>query len=568
MDIVQNNFINLLSGVKQYQIPIYQRNYGWTTENCQRLLEDIVKCGADGAPNHYIGSIIVKKEESIGYEIFNVIDGQQRMTTISLLLLALCKYWQDNPSLTVDPTTAAILCNIKDLYIVNDSLKSISLYSKLLPKNGSDRTEYENLLIGANVGTGTIIRNYKYFVDALNTGAYSVVDIYQGIYKAQLASVTLVKDENPQLLFEAINDTGIDLTDVDLIRNWIFMGLSSKDQEKLYRSYWIPIETLLADKLEKFLRYFIILKSEIKNPEVYKTFKKTFILAAGNANSIENILIEMKDYSEIYNNYVNNSYSDRKLKTSLFNLNKTGKDVFIPLILRILKMKETGVITSDDAVEMLTYLESYIVRRDMLEIPTNSLPDAHILLLKNCSSLNSFINELSAFTETKRMPTDADLGLKLQTQDFYHLSDAYYYLERIEKKCNSAFALTDPTIEHILPETMHTTANPKPRVSNPLDYNWELDLGTKAIETHDKYQHTLGNLTILPREENSRMGDLRFQLKQTWKSTTPGSLDYGYNYTSIRISQSLKNYSIWNEQSILSRCKEMVGYIIQIWPHP
>lgn len=568
MKISQSNFLLLLSGMTQYQIPIYQRNYNWDTETCQRLLDDIVKCGIDGNPNHYIGSIIVKEETTSGFSLRNVIDGQQRTTTISLLLLALSKYWENNPSTDVQPVTAALLSNIKNSYLANDAMNKTSLYAKLLPKSGADRTDYENLLHDAPVGTGTILTNYNYFLNTLSSQSYDVESVFNGISRSQLALVVLEGNENPQLLFEAINDTGVDLSPIDLIRNWIFMGLSSDEQERLYRAYWIPLESLLNDRIEDFFRYFTILKSEIKNPEVYRQFKKTFILNSANTAGIETLLSELNTYADVYTKYISNSFTNSNLNGQLANLKRTQKDVFTPLILKILKRHSEGTLSIADLSSMLIYLESYIVRRDILRIPSNSLSDAHIQLLKNSNSLQSFKDTLNAFTETKRMPTDIDMGRELQTLDFYNLSDSYYYLERIEKSNNSAFSLEDPTIEHILPETMHTTANPKPNVNNPDNYNWELDLGIQAKDIHDRFQHTIGNLTILPRGENARMGDYRFSIKKNWQMTVPGSFNYGYLYTPIRISQSLRNYTIWNDQSILQRCAEMAGYICKIWPHP
>ena len=174
MKISQSNFLLLLSGMTQYQIPIYQRNYNWDTETCQRLLDDIVKCGIDGNPNHYIGSIIVKEETTSGFSLRNVIDGQQRTTTISLLLLALSKYWENNPSTDVQPVTAALLSNIKNSYLANDAMNKTSLYAKLLPKSGADRKDYENLLHDAPVGNGTILTNYNYFLNTLSSQSYDV----------------------------------------------------------------------------------------------------------------------------------------------------------------------------------------------------------------------------------------------------------------------------------------------------------------------------------------------------------------------------------------------------------
>ncbi len=571
MRIEQKDFFMLLSGINQYQIPIYQRNYAWKKDQCQRLLDDIVKAGKPGNPNHYIGSVIVKSEGDIGgVNVYNVIDGQQRTTTITLLLLALTEYWSTRPLASVQSTTAKILENIKQAYLTNVIFSGSSLFTKVLPKSGNDRIEYDNLLHGV-IGNGAISANYSFFLHELESKAYNQEEIYNGIKNSQLALVTLDANENPQLLFEAVNDTGVDLTDVDLVRNWIFMGLSGTDQDKLYREYWEPIEKLSLGKTDKLLFYFTQLKSESsKAQHYYNVFKKKFILYAGSAEKVENLLKEIKKYAELYKMYITTSSKNKPLKIILERLINTKKDVFTPLILKILYQLDLNILQQDDAMEMLNYIEAYIVRRDILTIPTNSLGEAMISLLKNCGTLSDFTTEIKKLKDSRRMPDDTEMHTQLQLKDFYNLSGAYGYLERIEKFLNPAFSLDDPTIEHILPETMHTTSFPKKGVSpnNVDDYNWELDLGAEAQAIHDKYQHTIGNLTILPRRENSRMGDLRFEKKQKWSNISSGGFNYGYLYTPIRISQSLGKNAKWDESAILARCAEMVNYICQIWPHP
>lgn len=571
MNITQNNFFSLLSGIKQYQIPIYQRNYRWTEKNCKKLLEDIVRAGTPGNPNHYIGSVIVKGEsEAGGVSIYNVIDGQQRTTTITLLLLALRDYWHNNSQVSVSKTTATILNNIKDIYLTNNAFTGTSLFTKILPKSGPDRDEYTNLLHDV-VGTGAISNNYSYFLRVLTNEAYNPSIIFEGINNAQIALVSLDSLENPQLLFEAVNDTGVDLTNVDLVRNWLFMGLPGKDQDRLYRQYWEPIENEIPNNINDFLFYFTELKSlSIVSLEYYKEFKKTFILSAGCADGIELLLAEIKAYVKLYSKYLNSGFENRKIKSVLNNILKTGKNNFTPLVLKILFQWENNSVSLDDAFSMLQYLEAYIVRRDILSIPTNSLNQAMQSMLKHSNSLEEFKNCILDLPTRQRMPDDAEMQNQLLLKDFYHLSGSYSYLERIEKELNQAFSLSDPTIEHILPETIHTHSFPKAGVSPERvdDYNWEIDLGPNVQEIHERYQHTLGNLTILPRGENARMGDYRFNIKKNWSSLDENGFNYGYMYTPIRISQSLSNYTIWDKTAIEERCSEMVNHICRIWPHP
>ena len=571
MIIVQSTFINLLSGMKQYRIPIYQRNYAWKKEECKRLLEDIVKAGTPGNPNHYIGSIIVKDEPVPGLggvNIYNIIDGQQRTTTITLLLLALQRYCSHKDVSNIEPMTVAIINAIKDSYLTNKPLNNTELYTKVLPKEGDDRDEYVDLLHDV-ARNKQISSNYSFFLQELMDKDYDPEVIYNGINNAQLALVTLTSNENPQLLFEAVNDTGVDLTQIDLVRNWIFMGLSAKEQDKLYRKYWKPIESLLKEKLDNLLFYYVRLKSEsIVSRNYYSDFKKRFILQTKDSFSIEELLKEIEMYSQLYSDYLGSCFSESKLNGVLNNLKNTEQDIFMPLILKLLYKWQSKDMDLNSLLLCLSYLESYIVRRSILNIPTNSLAPAMVTMLKNSSSLQEYVNCINSLPERQRMPDDRELHTQLSVRDFYHLKGSYNYLFRIEKYLNPAFSLDDPTIEHILPETMHTKAFPKSGVTNADDYNWENDLGPNADSIHDKYQHTLGNLTILPRGENSRMGDYRFYIKKNWNQFSENGFRYGYLHTPIRISQNLMNYDKWDEQTILDRCHEMVDYICKIWPHP
>ena len=293
------------------------------------------------------------------------------------------------------------------------------------------------------------------------------------------------------------------------------MGLPHTEQGRLYRAYWQPMENILGNNINSFLRYYTIIKmSKIVGNEYYSDFKSTFILQVGTPTLTENLLSDIYSYANLYNNYINLLFTSTSINNQLKYIENTRKDNFTPVILKLMKNHTNGIINQTDTLKMLKYIESYIVRRDILNIPTNSLNSAMINMLNHCASLIDLENIINTLPARQYMPTDAELHTQLRTRNFYELSSSYYYLERIEKSVNPAFSLADPTIEHILPETMHTNANPKPGVTNPNDYNWELDLGINANSIHDTYQHTLGNLTILPRGENSRMGDYRLILRK------------------------------------------------------
>ncbi len=567
MTITQSDFLKVLSEQGQYQIPIYQRAYAWENEQCEKLIRDIAEAGTPGNPNHFIGSVILKKEKSSILSLYNVIDGQQRLTSVSLLLLALRRYCLDFPATLQDQLVSCAIKGLFETHLVNQTFKNTSLYYKLQLKAGNDRTEYENLLRNI-LGNGRLAKNFQFFYDFIKDNKISPQEIYDGIRNAQLALVVLANDENPQLLFEAVNDTGVDLTQVDLIRNWIFMGLSSEDQDKLYNKYWRPMEIQLGSNFDSLLYYFTEANClDRLGSSYYSEFKHHFLSYSSNSSSIELLLQDIQNFSTLYMNYLNANFGDKdKISKQLYELRKTGQNVFVPVILKVLSCHKKGI-NDNEILSILHKLESYIVRRAILDLSTRSLGNVMVRLLNNCRNLNEFTNCMSSLTYAQRNPDDLELKNKLKNLNFYELHNSYYYLWRIEKHLNPAFSLEDPTIEHILPQEMHTTANPKKGVSNQDDYNWEKDLNSEADYTWRTYLNVLGNLTILPRSENSKMGDLRFKKKQDYLSKSSDGLNYGYNYTSIRISQGLKNYSVWNEKSILDRSDKMVDYICEIWPH-
>lgn len=569
MKITSSNFMDVLGKRNiQYQIPIYQRNYAWGTEQCERLIKDIIKAGKPGNPSHFIGSVIVKEELSTtAVNISNVIDGQQRLTSISLLLLALKEYCKNPSAIVKDPTIRCAINGIFDDCLINATFNSTSFYYKLQPKDGNDLKEYNNLLMGI-LGSGRLTRNYQLFLKYMLDNKTTPDFVYMGIKNAQLALVSLDPPDNPQLLFEAVNDTGVDLTEVDLVRNWIFMGLTNAEQKKLYKKYWEPMENKVKD-MNQFLHYYIEMKAEgVIGNAYYSIFRKIFILNVTSFSSVESLLEDILYYSNIYDNFINSSFKNKKVNDQLNNIKHANQNLFTPVILLVMNNNLKGSLSIDDTLSILCHFESYLIRRDILRIPTNTLGKAMVSMLRCCSSKKAFDDCLSSLPYRQRNPSDDELRNQMKILDFYHLSNAYYYLFRIEKSQNSAFSLDDPTIEHILPETMHTTDFPKTNVKNPSDYNWELDLGPYAKAIHSVYQHTLGNLTILPRAENSKMGDLRFDKKKDFPSKAGDGFNYGYKFTPIRISQSLKDYSKWDETSILDRTKKLCDIICKIWPRP
>lgn len=579
MEIKKKNFFKILGGEKRFVVPLYQRAYAWERPQCERLLDDLIEVGRSAKPqetNHYLGSIIIKKDTGSVEDKknrYSIVDGQQRITTLSLLLLAFynheCKFFS-----SIGNDKEETRHEIKKEYLINPKFENEwndrAKYLKLNLKSKADSEAYYNLVRHGTLSKNgsRICANYRFFFDAIENRKISFEAVITGIENSPLAEVMLDKDENPQKLFEAVNDTGLGLSQSDLIKNWIFMGIGQDSEDSLYEKYWPTIESNLKDKTESFFWYYVELKSgEIPRNGSYKSFLKAF----KDGPRDEELLKDIANYSEIYSDYTNSSFDSKDINTAISNLGEFQKSIFTPVLLKILyQLYIDKTLSEENALLMFRYIESYIVRRDMLRMPSNSLGQAMINIIKYLGSVDELSWALSVkLTRSQRMPTDEELDARLKNEDFYNLKWSKEYLYRIEKHLNESFSLRNPTIEHIMPETMHTNANPKTNVSDPDRYNWEIDLGSDAQRIHDKYVNTIGNLTILPASENSKFSNSRFQIKRNYGYDDPDSFIYGFKNSPIRMSQKLgKNYQKWGEDEILMRAEEIIGYIKEIWPYP
>ncbi len=443
MKAVEAELLKFLQGPKQFIIPIYQRQYSWTLEQCAQLWEDIVRAAEnDKIPAHFIGSIVY-----IGRGIYQsttvpellVIDGQQRLTTISLLLAALRKEF-NTPTNDSEVTRK----KIENYYLFNSEEFGEKRYKLFLTDH--DKETFISLLEDRDLpkeSSYRLIENYKFFENNIKKMNIEPSELYKGISKIIVVDVSLDRTyDNPQLIFESMNSTGLDLTQADLIRNYVLMGLELKIQTDLYNNYWYRMEqsfgnTEYSDKFDQFMRDYLTVKSEsraIPNVnEVYSNFKKYF----KNSNkNIEEVVSDIYKYSKYFVKLAFNKEIDGEVNSIISDINTLRVAVAYPFLLEVYDDYETkNLIKKDEFIELLKLVESYVFRRSVCGVPTNSLNKTFATLSKDIDKtryLESFKAVLITKDNYRRFPTNEEFLNQFVIKDMYNFRNRNYLLRKLE----------------------------------------------------------------------------------------------------------------------------------------
>src|SRR6185312_5304117 len=388
MKATQALFLNLLDGKKQFTVPIYQRTYSWQMGECEKLLKDIIRVGSDEKQiSHFIGSIVYFNPDNspiTSVPELLVIDGQQRLTTISLLLLAMTHFLKKND--TVKMNNDESWEEMQETYLVNKHRKDDSKFKLLLTRK--DKDTYTNLVNEIPIAgdcSKQVLDNYSYFAQNINAG--NIKTLYTGIKKLLIVDVILERDkDNPQLIFESLNSTGLDLSQADLIRNFILMGLEKDIQENLYDKYWYPMEKSFGENigyLPAFIRDYLTMKqSVIPNIGlVYETYKG-FLQSVDGPKSIEEAVKSLYQYSQYFVRIALLKEQDESLLKRIKEIAQMRIDVAYPLLIAVYADYEEKVITFNEFVEILDMVKNYVFRRAICGIPTNSLNTTFSTLYK------------------------------------------------------------------------------------------------------------------------------------------------------------------------------------------
>lgn len=556
----------LLNTSRQFIVPIFQRNYSWQKSQYEQLWFDILRASKfKEKQNHFIGSIVyIDMGTPAGRpQQLLLIDGQQRLTTISILLCAIKDYVQ---KFNLE-TKLINLAKIKNQFLYNSDEIDEDKYKLLL--NVQDKETYikliDNTIFTVNKPATNIIKCYEFFYEHIEDFIKQhgqIDEIYAGIFKLSLVSISLDKDsDNPQMIFESMNSTGKDLSQTDLLRNYLLMDLTPEKQTRLYKTYWKPMEELFGEdiykndvnKFDYFIRDFLTLKSDTgyicKINNVYENFKRYYL-----DNNCEKfaVLKDLFTYAKYYACIDLLQEKDDELKLYWQEFKKLDSHVVYPFLLKLYDDYSRQILIKEDFKKILQVVISYLWRRAICEIPTNSLSKTFATLYQAVDKedyVNSIIKAFVFKSSYKRFPSDYEVREKLQTKDIYHFRLRKYLLEALENYYHKEpidLNTANYTIEHIMPQNIEH------------NLSWQQMLGEDWQEVHSLYLHSLGNLTITG--YNAEMSNKSF-----WEKVNGES---GFKHSHLKLNESIAQCDVWNKKAIQRRTNILTDIILKIWKYP
>jgi len=542
----------------QFVIPIYQRNYDWKTEQCRQFLDDVLRVGKDpeGETTHFIGSIVDIQKGIYRVGRINellVIDGQQRLTTAILIYLAIHRLAQamDNQQLAED---------IRETYLTNKFARTEDKKLKLKPTKDNERTLWA-ILNGDGQKTGTefsrLHANFNYFEGRINKDNYETV--LDGLERLTMLSISLDRGkDNPQRIFESLNSTGLDLSQSDLIRNYILMGLEAGEQEEIYKSYWKPIERFAQEestgvsKVSDFIRDYLTLKNKsISNrADVYAEFKARHPMPT--VENLRESLSEISSLAKQYNKLLNPEREpDRAVRKHLAYIKKLEIIVSYPFLVKVYEDYDLSRIDRHTFVSVLELVQSFAFRRFVVGLPTASLNKIFMTLYEKVDPrdyLGSVQRYLLQRTGAGRFPQNPEIEEALRTKDMYNIKskNRSYLFDRLENHKNSEpvdiEGNPDITTEHIFPQ-------------NP-DAQWKLDLGDRDYRhIRENCLHTVANLTLSG--NNGKLGNRPFAEKREI-----------YRDSRLWLNRELAGMDRWGPEEIEKRHKTIAERFFEIWTCP
>jgi len=555
MKATEANLLEFIKKSNQFSIPIYQRLYSWTENECERLWDDIITTGSKDIPSHFIGSIMYIEKGL--YQISKpepllIIDGQQRLTTVSLLLEALARKIGDNEIINGFSER-----KIREYYLINPLEEGDRKYKLLLSQN--DRSTYISIIDQKEYPKEFSVRIkdiFEYFTNKIDElSENDIQNLCLGLLKLFIVDISLNRDhDNPQLIFESMNSTGKDLSQADLIRNFMLMRLEGDIQKRLYEDYWRPMEVefgqeAYSSSFDSFMRHYLTMKTgNIPNiDEVYEEFKKYFYTSQ---RDNEEELKELKKYAAYFCSMALDKEEDKELKEAFSNLRELKVDVSYPLLLELYNDYKIGILSKNDFIEIIRLIESYVFRRAVCGIPTNSLNKTFasfgksIIKEKYLESVKAHFNKMTSY---RRFPNDEEFVTELTCRDLYNFRSRSYWLRRLENHDRKERVnVSEYTIEHILPQ------------NNDLNLDWRRALGPDWEKIQQKYVHTIGNLTLTG--YNTEYSDKFFTDKRDMKG--------GFRESPLKLNRGLANLETWNEETILQRAENLAKEALKVWQYP
>lgn len=547
---------------QQFVVPIYQRTYSWTEKECRQLWDDVIRSGKNSkTPVHFIGSIVYVESglSQVTHQTpLLVIDGQQRLTTVTLLLAALAEAIKET-----EPLEGFSQRKIRNYYLVNPE-ESGELYFKLLLSQ-TDKESLKTIISGQPMPDNFSIRvkeNYTSFARWLKEREGELETVCKGISKLVIVDIALNREQdNPQLIFESMNSTGKELSQADLIRNYILMGLAPVLQTRLYEQAWRPMEIDFGQEaygthFDYFMRHFLTVKTGLipNINAVYEAFKAYSRSAKDTGDSedthIEKLVNTIREYSRYFCAMALGKETDPPLKRVFHDLRELKVDVAYPFLLELYHDYKNELLSKDEFVTAVRWVESYVFRRAVCAIPTNSMNKTFSTFgkaLRKDRYLESIAAHFLNLPSYRRFPSDDEFERDIQVRDLYNFRSRTFWLRRFENfERRELVAVDEYTIEHIMPQNEN------------LNAQWRKELGEDWQRVQQTWLHTLGNLTLTA--YNSEYSDLPFDEKR--------DMDKGFKTSPLKVNEGLGTIELWNEAAIIARAKKLAKRAVLVWVAP
>jgi uncharacterized protein with ParB-like and HNH nuclease domain/predicted transport protein len=558
MKATEAKLLDFLKKSPQFVIPIYQRTYSWTQRECLQLWDDIIRAGRnDAIAAHFVGSIVYI--ENGLYQISSqtpllVIDGQQRLTTVMLILEALARYLGDS-----EPVDGFSAKKLRSYYLLNPLEEGERAFKLLLTQ-----TDKHSLLALVQQkpqqadASLRVTENFKFFEGQITTLGNEIAVLCNGLAKLVIVDIALSRDQdNPQLIFESMNSTGRELSQADLIRNFILMGLEPAVQTRLYEDHWRPMEVAFGQEaygsyFDGFMRHYLTLRTgEIPNVrDVYAAFKAHARAPEVAATGVEDLVAEIHSYAGYYCAMALGQEADKELGAAFRDLRELKVDVAFPFLLELYRDYTEGILDRGDFEQAVRFVEAYVFRRAVCGIPTNSLNKTFATfgrVLRKDRYLESIQAHLLALPSYRRFPSNEEFERQLAERDLYNFPRRSYWLRRLENHGRKERVPVDEyTIEHILPQNVN------------LPKEWRECLGVEWRRVQEIWLHTLGNLTLT--RYNAEYSDRPFTEKRDMKG--------GFKTSPLWLNEGLGELAIWDEAAIQKRAKRLAAQAIVTWAAP
>lgn len=525
----------LENGKTIFEIPVFQRNYEWDEQQCSQLFKDLT-IAAEDDQDHFIGAIVYVAETGRKLShIYRIIDGQQRLMSLMLLLKSLAD------------VNDQVRAEIQEQYLTNKYLEENN-HLKLKPV-AHDMEAFEAVMndrLDQYNEPSKVVKNYQYFKKRIQQSEFSSTELYEALNHFNMVYIELtndVQDENPQVIFESLNSTGVSLSASDLVRNFLLMKLDSDKQSRLYQEYWVKMERIFTtNTFADFIRFYLTMKMHkmINRAKIYPLYKEFY---HGQGLDSEEALADLYRFAIFYDQLIHAETGIQELNPILRHINAMDSRVVYPYFFMMLEMTSTGEVSQDDVIEVAQIMESYLFRLKVCQLPTNGLNRMVIALCDKAKAVGDYRARLVSLLNAS-FPDDKKFADSLMNVNLYSLRNNLAKLALVvleESRTKETIDFDDAQVEHIMPQR--------------LNNDWRIEL-PNANRINEEMGGVIGNLTLT--KYNQEMGNKVYSEKKEVYQTSNVSLT----------REIAAEYPTWNKESIVKRTEQLAQELISIFPRP